>query len=667
MSPIYKAAWHSTIGVAWRLFAFLLIMIFFSELSSLKAWHSSYAPSHSWANVIAERKDLEWSQVVSQAVITMPQPARPYTDKEIFYKYTFKHIKRLGQPEVREALFRHIEKAGESELNSLPKNSKDRGTPEFRAFVSHLKRLGAADLQAIKEDNDSDERIKGYYESSQEKKDIEESLLSLSAQSAPLEVEFAAQSKELKRLAGEIAKAQDEQKLKKLIEQRTSARENIRGLSAERGMVEAGLQRQLTDVNARIKRSEEGIREVLGATVSSARPVNGRTASLIGPDLAIQIGDETHPLHIFYIVLWYGLEAFIAFLACLVVVPCLISLGSLVGGTPDPKSFKGDTTTWIKSRLSDVFGPRGIAIAAKAGTAAAVTGLTLAGVTLAAGEQPPIAPILHHESEGAAGTRGEKGDPGHPGDPANSQAGGTNDGKTGPSSDLLASKLEDQTKQIQAQANVIADLKAAIEKLPHEQFKLDPNQMDSLATKEDLAGGVRTLNQGMLKVDERVGGLGLGVGELTRMNQSMMSSSEQADRIFMESLDLIHGTAWTASSGIQQVKADIDKAKDVPPITVDLLQMNSISDGALVRINPFNHYRVTDEVIEVVKRAAKYYHDSEMQPILSALAAVHGKSMSAGKLRLSILTGNKRVKENPASYRLLDKKLMRLILKVSRT
>ena len=129
----------------------------------------------------------------------------------------------------------------------------------------------------------------------------------------------------------------------------------------------------------------------------------------------------------------------------------------------------------------------------------------------------------------------------------------------------------------------------------------------------------------------------------------------------------MHGTALKASEGIQQVNADLANAEDVPPVAVDLLQINAIPDGVLTRLSPFNRYKITEAVIETVKRATRY-NRAEAEPILAALEIVKESTkntFSAGKLRF-VLLNDPRVKANTGAYDLLDKKLMQLILKISR-
>ena len=228
MSSISKAAWHSTIGVAWRLAVFLIIIACFAGLSSLKAWHSSYAASPALAAMVAEREDLDWSQVMSRAIAAMPEPARQYTDKEIFYKSIKKQLERLGGP-----------------------------------------------------GDEVSQKIKDYQDALQKKKDIEKSLSSSGETIADLEKSIDSKSGELKETAAKIAQAQrdhDNAGLKALADLKASIREDIRDLSTQLIMFEAGRQKQLVDLSASIKSSEDGLREAFAAALPAARRVNGRIA-----------------------------------------------------------------------------------------------------------------------------------------------------------------------------------------------------------------------------------------------------------------------------------------------------------------------------------------------------------------------------------------------------
>ena len=102
----------------------------------------------------------------------------------------------------------------------------------------------------------------------------------------------------------------------------------------------------------------------------------------------------------------------IVILLCFIFVPWLIHFG---GGASTPETVQSTFSEKIKALLGNAFGQGLGKGMAKALVLAAVGSIAVAGVTMAAGSQPPVGSVILHEDD-AAGAEGEKGDKGDQGD-----------------------------------------------------------------------------------------------------------------------------------------------------------------------------------------------------------------------------------------------------------
>lgn len=354
-----KALRNTLAGVVWRFGVFALAVAGFSGLMGLRQWHTRYAPSEVWAQEAAG-KGLDWSPMVGAAARTM-LPAKETYDDEAGFKRAL--LKQVRNPDVRLRLT----------------SEDERKASEYRKDLATRKDI----LQELREEINP--RDQGFARKT--------ALLS------GVNARIADASARLEQLRKDGAKPEEiqgqEKQIKDLLEERADLRTDIKEQNLERGAVETGFQKPLAELEARIKTAEDGIDTAMDAALSSARPIQG----ILPPKVAIHIGDENNPLHILYVLAWYGLEGFIVLLMCLVIVPPLLRFSA---GTADPKTVQSNVTKRVRDWLGQVLGPRTIVNTARVAAVAAVTGLT----AMAAGDQPPVVPMVQHENEGSMEFRG---------------------------------------------------------------------------------------------------------------------------------------------------------------------------------------------------------------------------------------------------------------------
>lgn len=638
---IRKAAAHAAAGVAWRLIVFIGAAICFYALLSLKDWHAKYAPSEAWADaVLAE--DLEWSPVVSAAAKAMPQ--KQYPGKESFYRALLRSIKdvriesRLQGEERDQAREYHQALANRKALRD-----------NFRAKIAPLD--GAFERNSLTLNNTSD---------------------SLAAAIATVD--------DLKANAASKAEmiAQEEDSLKKLSGRRSAILTNLKDLSTERNIIEAGFQKPLADLDQRIKSAEDGIRTAYDAALPSARPIDFSIARFVPPPHAIRIGNENDPLHIVFIIIWYALEGMIVLLLCIVVVPWLIRLG---GDTSDPKALRSTVTERVKGWITEAFGRRVVTGAAQALAVATVGSIAAAGIALAADYQPAIGPVLGHEVV-VAGERGEKGEPGRTGDRgADGRQGEATKGdpgekgERGPAGEMggnvippeLLERLRQQEDQLSVQAEIISSLENALG-LVTERTEHNEKNVQSLSEKtQKVAENVGRLSVEMGSLTWDISKVNQSIADLGLAHRSIMYSSDVINRQLFESMNHLRDASWTMTSDVGQVRSTVNKmASDIPPMAVDLLRINAIPDGTLTRANPFHYYLVSPEVLGTVGRAMNDPRNQEAQRILGAL-----RKMEMEKQRMRVWGFQRTLRDYagagsaPAVHDLLEK-LMPLIVKISR-
>lgn len=636
-----KAAGSTVVGVLWRAAVFVVVALCFLALLALREWHTSYAPSEAWADAVLGEQ-LEWSPVVSEAAKLMSKPKetsegilpppQPYPSEESFYKALSSYIN--------------------DEDVTLPLASAD--DPGLLEYRDLLKRRRTT-LDALRE----------FWQKSVELIQTNESIARLDRRIKELK------EKEPNDEAA-IATASDD------LENQRSRKDAILTymgeLRSERALVEVGFQRLVTDLDASIKAKEEDIREAFDAASPSARPVNGIPKFF--HKFVIRIGDETHPLHVLYLLAWYGLEAAIVILLCLVLIPWLLRFGR----DTDPESQKSAIKEKIKALLANAFG-RGVASgAAKALAVAAVGGITLAGVTMAAGNQPSIAQVILHESEGVAGEKGGQGKPGEPGrdgkdgrDSADGKDGNPGApggpgqrGEKGDTGEIPASLLA----LLSRQEGLINDLKTQLGLLSEKTEKTREDVRVLTHEAQQVAGNVSDLASGTGTLTQSVSTLTDSIDGLTDASRSILYASNTANAQLSESLKRLQGTAATKED-IQDVKDTFSQAaKDVQPLGADLLQIATVPDTALTRVNPFHRYRVTQDVKNTLDRAMQDIDEPRKQKILDVLedlrtAKSEDKDKRVWSFRDELHAACGRAKCDQDAQDLLGQ-LMPLIVKVSR-
>lgn len=589
-----KAVADTFAGVTRKMAVFIVVALCFYALLILREWHTSYAPSDAWAEAVKERR-LEWSPIVSAAAGAMPRPKQPYNSTASFYEDLLSYLQEEGRQ------------------LSLDSPARER----FKDYQD--------DVRARK---DGQAALHAFWQKSVELVKINEAI--------------SARVREIKELRQKIpldktAIDREENELKKSRERSNDILESMKELSSERSMVEAGLQRLLTDLDIRIKASEDGIREAFDAAVSSARPIDSiRNKEL--QTYAIQVGDEKHPLHVFYVITWYGLEALIVLLLCFIFVPWLIRFG---GGSSSPESVRSTFSEKVKALLSNAFGQglgRGVG---RALVLATVGSVAVAGVTMAAGSQPPVGSVILHE-DGTAGTKGEKGQKGDQGDAGkdglsgNSSKGdqgdkGNKGGKGDKGEDAvplnLLALLDEQDRRLAEQDLIIDALHGRLKQIGD---SVDENMraLERLArnTNQQIAESQR-LCSGMAGLTQDMSRLGGSVGDWITTNQSILRLSSTMSSYLLGSMSRLEGTTATTTESVRRVQETVDHAtSNIPPATTDLLRISAIPDGSWARVSPFRRYQVTDEVQNTVKRAMTGVNDDDQrQKVLAALAGVKAK------------------------------------------
>jgi predicted nuclease with TOPRIM domain len=594
----------------------------------LRGWHDDYAPSQAWAKEAAG-KELEWSRVVSAAAVKMGSSERSYSDQESFFQALLAQIRN---PSIN---------------SELGRADKER-VKAYRTAVAKKSRL----LKYLR--NEATSRDKIFYENAGALTSINEEISEAATALQELSPDSEAFKKEAEHLKG-------------LIQKRTQMRADIKELGAERSTIETSFQKPLAELDARISAAEKGIAEAFEAALPAARPVSSFfLRHTLTDQLAIRVGNEGDPLHIVYVLTWYGIEGLIAFLVCLVIVPWLLRLG---GDSADPKASRSKVTERIKGLITTAFGAKAAAALSKAAAVAAVAGLTMAGISSAAGNPPPIAPVVLHEepSTGPQGNRGENGKNGEPGLGVKGETGEA--GKQGPQGipgaipEEWKALLDQQAQQIAEQSLVIERLEVNLTEISNETRRTR-SQMWLLARNASL------LNANATRLTTQVSNLSQCVADLDASLEGVTFANDLAKKTLLGYLDTISHTTFTMASDLEQVTAQVRQARDVPPTSVDLLRINGIPDGALTRVSPFSRYRVTGEVVDTVKRATRYSNEAPATTIVSALLRLKNENdAGGGNTKMGILKFRRRVSDyagtDPKVKSLLND-LMPLILKLSR-
>ena len=624
------------IGVGWRLAVFTAVALCFHALVELKTWHSTYAPSKAWAAAVLKER-LEWSSVVSAAAGRMPEESYPTAAS--FYR----------------ALHRYINK-------QLPLNSTDEAlATEYQSLLENRRKIRSK--VAPRDDKFADRSLALSM--------INDRISDVATEIDNIEAQETTRDKE-KALKAE------EKKLGHLIALKAAL---FAGMRDERSAIELGFQKPLADLDARIKTTEEEIRAAFDAAVSSARPLGGPVVRLLPRRYAIRIGDEADPLHILYVITWYGLEGLIALLLCIVIVPWLINLGT---DKSDPDTLRSTITTRIKGWLTEAFGPRAAAATGRVVATAAVASLALAGVAAAAGEQPAVAPAIQHED--AAGPDGAGKQLRHDQKDAdedeneqcnqedcekNTDGPSSKDGATGPAGPRgenvippeLLERLETQEDDLERQASMIAilqkELATVSEKAVIREAEIRSLQVATTAlfiNFDRLAVDMGSFTSNLSSLNDLFFGLAISKRAMTDTLDGMNQ------RIFFQ-LNHLNDTTRRTDQNVQTISSTINRAAaNIQPLAGDLLMVDAIPNGAMTRVNPRHRYSVTGEVIELVSRAMGEKPNPEEQQILDALRAMGSKpermKLRQFRTRLQDLTkanGQDRLKQ-----------WMPLIVKVSR-
>lgn len=598
--------------------ALLIALLCFNGLVALRAWHQAYAVSPQWAGEV-ERKGSGrgWPAVVAAAAETFGD--HTFASKELFYD----EIAAVVKSGKRFAL------------------AADKGVKEYRAAVTNRNVYQARFVERLEAIDD----------------------------------EFATRSKGLEDVRRDIvakrierAEAKDEQKRKDLAKDlaeleasRVLISRELTNLNTERLTIESVHAKRLDAEEKKISSAELRIRSAIDSGAGFARPVAGTLATFIGETRALQIGDESNAWHIVYIVVWYGLEALIVLALCLIVVPWLLRLS----GNADPNEVKPGFITWLRNLLARVLGPRvaaGAGQVARALMAVAVTATAAVGVAAAAGEQPPVVPVVQHEPASA--------------EPRDTQRDMKPQGETTNDEDEKNKLAEELAKKIEAQATALATQNQTLK----DQATLIDNLKTELDKVADAAGKTKTkadeLERDATQITANVYGLASGaqsaktslqnlnatIDTLTRTTGSIMLANAGATRQLDQSLTRLQLATAATANGAADVSAKVVTAENkLSAVDRDILRVSTVRDGWLLPLNPFAKYQVTGETIRIVKHALATPNEGPAANVLSVLQGFVGREPEPIWRFERPLTNS----ATPEAQALM-KDLMPLILKASR-
>jgi hypothetical protein len=522
---LWKAARHAALGVLWRVLVFGCAVLCFKGMLELRRWEETYAASDAWAAHVRQKEDLEWTSVLASAA-SSPLPLRTYTSEAVFYNALLQRVKDdaliWSNPadEARVAAYAKDLR----ERRRLEAEQRAMTAPYDRATVQKLKSM--ADLRQQIEDADGKEK-------------------------ETLETKLAAVAKEVGLL--------------------TTTRDSIA----------APFRTSITVIDARTKVVQDGFKAAFEATKMYARPADGFLTHR-WPETAIRIGYEKDPLHIVALLTWYGLEALIALLICVVVVPWLISLSSA-----DPAGAQSAVTTKIKALLSSAFPKQMLSGAGKA-LAVGTVGLTsMVGAHMAAEGRNNEA-LKHPDKEvvAAADQKGGKGDRGDSG--AQGPAGKEAEQPT--YLPEIAEQLQAQKLTIEEQTKLLTIVAAALKKTLE-----DVNQTRDAAEK---------ISDNVTKLAASSSDMSMSLGSLNEATRSIMFTTGWQARYLDDSMKRLQLANAETANGIVQIKSYVD-ASSQATATQDAATRQSVArpDGFLRPLNPFYRYQISPDVKEIIAKS----------------------------------------------------------------
>jgi hypothetical protein len=361
-------------------------------------------------------------------------------------------------------------------------------------------------------------------------------------------------------------------------------------------------------------------------------------------------GNESDGRHIVYVLLWYGLEGLVLALLFIVALPLLL----MVSGGATPDTLKPTFMQRVRDLLGSVFGQRTIATVGKAVAALAIGTAGVVGMNAAAGDSPPVMPVIMHPTNGTSVT-GKPGDSGEP-------------GQTAVIPPEIAKKLEEQAATLKEQALTLAQQKQLID-LVNENLgvvsghtKATAESAVKLASEaKAMAGNMTDLAATASTTGMTLGSLNSGMSQIVEAQRfSLLVSGTAARQLNQSVASLQLATAQTANGVTQVATQAAETAKVDADLHATTMRVSAIGEGFLRPINPFYSYQLTPGAMEMVLKATNR-STVQASKLEEALRFMCGQERMRGRTFERTLRNN-----TDASAQDLVEQLMPLILKVSR-
>lgn len=577
---------RAAIAVGWRFVAFAAAGALFLLLTSLTEWQRTFAPSQAWLEVIDERASTpggdEWLRVLSRAVGEMlKQPPVAFESAGSLFEAVRASCERISLDGLSDNVSAEIEEARESQrqLTAL----RERRSALLRSFDACLDSEG---------------------------KDLHDSPSRAQCGDEPVTLAIRRQA-----LADHIA---------------------------QRNTAETSLAKTKAAIEGQRKEAETHLRTAFDAVAGSARPVPANLHHFLEPRTALEIGDGQHPLHILYVVTWYGLECSIALLIALVLVPWLLRLA---GGSGDAKEVRSTITSRIRGWLEDALGQAAKVIV----TGAAAT--AIAGATIAATPQESrptvqvfVAPATMASGErgeqglrgepgllGGVGGKGDRGEKGERGDVVPPGGGGHGEPPPGPSECLdCLEAIEGQSARLDRLVTEVGSVSKALASFvasaSQELKALSARSAESLTSERQIATSTSQcataqegIRQDLAKVE----------GRLTRFEGGLSQITEE----------LREGThrLEARADEVLQLQASTSKAvAGLYPVIGDVLRVAAGPEGALQRWILRHDYRVTPEALAMIRRGLTDATNAEGPRLVDALGRIDNLRRNASDFRKAL-------------------------------
>ncbi len=614
--PLSDVAARAAIAVGWRFVAFAAAGVLFLLLTSLTRWQRTFAPSQAWLEVIGERAKEPgqgpWMEVLSRVVRKMNEPpsSAKFEDADDFFAAV--RTTWEGMP-----------------VEAFPE--------EIRAEIGE-RRQSQPQLKALRSKRSE---LLGSF-------DAELDSLVSELRSETVTVKTAEKSLETStQFPAPVADARLEWDLRRLNEKRASLatrRQTVIDHIAQRNATEQSVNKAISTQEDRAQQVEASLRRAFDAVAGSARPVPANLHHFLEPRTALKIGDGQHPLHILYVVTWYGLECSIALLISIVLVPWLLRLA---GGSGDVREVRSTITSRIKGWVEDALG-QGAKVIVAGAAATAIAGATIAAtpqesrptvqvfvapVTMAEGESGGQGPRGERGLNGEIGRQGDRGEKGDRGDVGAPGGGGEGPGEPPPDPSECLACLEAIEGESARLDRLVADvgsvstaLASFVASASQELKTLSARSTESLAYERQIATSASQcvsaqegIQKDLANVERRVTGVEGRLSELTEVSrEGTRRLGARADEV------------------LQLQRETVDKVRGLSPMIGDVLRVAAGPEGALKRWLFRHDYRVTPEALAMIGRGLSDATNGDGQRLVEALGKIDNLRRNASDFRNAI-------------------------------